>query len=200
MDEFGEACLQYLLIAHVPAFERAGFEVLDQDIGVGQQLQHDFSPLFTREVDHDPLLVAIHPFEVRRGLSDKRRSPASRFIARGRFELDDRGAMISDGLRAIRATEHATQIDDFQPLECSGFHAHDACSLCSGSSRSASSSDSGTSAPINARISYMASSAPMASGSRGRSLYRAIRWASPSLLKSGACFEASLAMKIAVHA
>src|SRR5471032_1755208 len=175
MDQFGETRLQYLLIAHVPALERAGFEVLDQDIGIGQQLHDDLASLFTREVDNDPLLVAIHPFEVRRGISDKRRTPAACFIACGRFELDDGGAMIGNGLCAIRATENAAQIDDFESLECAGFRAHAVCSDCLGNSRSASSSDSGTSATINARVSCATSSAPIASGSRGRSLYRAIR-------------------------
>src|SRR5471032_3065684 len=103
MDEFGEARLQYLLIAHVPALERAWFEVLDQDIGIGQQLHDDLASFFTRDVDDDSLLVAIHAFEVRSGVSDKRRTPAACFIACGRFELDDGGAMIGNGLRAIWA-------------------------------------------------------------------------------------------------
>ena len=50
--------LRQHVVAHAPAFERAGAEVLDQHVGLGDQLAGDVLPFGAAQVERDRALVA----------------------------------------------------------------------------------------------------------------------------------------------
>ena len=116
MNQLRETLAQIALVVHAPARERAGLEVFDQHVGVFEQLPQDVAAFFTRQIDRDALLVAVDAGEVPRGVTVERRPPAACFIAAGGFQFDDLGAVIGQCLRAVRAAEHAAEVDDFDAL------------------------------------------------------------------------------------
>jgi hypothetical protein len=117
MDQLRETLAQIALVVHAPAPERAGFEVFDQHVGIFQQLPQDRAAFIAREIDRDALLVAVHARKVPRGVAVERRPPTTRFVAVGRLELDHPRAVIGERLRAVRAAEHAAQVDHLDALQ-----------------------------------------------------------------------------------
>ncbi|MDR8955490.1 hypothetical protein FEP76_03997 [Burkholderia multivorans] len=175
VDQPRETRLQIACIVHPPARERTGLEVLDQHVGVLEQPPEDRAPFVARQVEREPFLVAVHAQEVPRGVARERRPPAARLVAAGRFDLDDRRTVVGERLRAVRAAEHAAQVDDLQAFQCATRSVHRSTS---GSRSSATSSDTG--APRSKASNAAASSSrdAGASGSTGRSLWRTSRCAS----------------------
>ena len=70
------------------------------------------------EIERDALLVAVDAEEVRALALEKRRSPGARVVAFARlFDLDDARAHVGEQHRAIRARQHARQVQDGDPAE-----------------------------------------------------------------------------------
>ncbi|MOA18616.1 hypothetical protein D3C78_1389460 [compost metagenome] len=119
MDQLGEGLAQGLE-AQAPLLQRAGLEVLDQHVGVGQQVAQQLLAGRLRQVQRHAFLVAVHADEVRRRVAQEGRAPSPRLIAAGRFDLQHVGAVVGQDLRAIRAAQHAGQVDHFAPGKRAG--------------------------------------------------------------------------------
>src|SRR3990167_2443587 len=108
VDQAREALAQRLFIADAPALQRADLEVLDQHVGVRQQLENDLAPFGLGQVDHDIALVAVQAVVVgRRAVVGKGWAPGAGLVASGRLDLDDLRAVVGQNLSTVRATEHA---------------------------------------------------------------------------------------------
>ena len=101
-----------------PFFHAAGFEILNQHISSLQHAQQLFTLLWVAQIKRCAALIAVQPKKVAgRALGIKRRAPAARFVAMRRLDLQNIRAMIRQDLRAIRATQDAGEVDDFDALE-----------------------------------------------------------------------------------
>ena len=98
--------------AQAPFLHRAGQEILDDDVGLFQQAQHDFARGFALEVQGDGGLVAVQAVEIRARPGNERRAVGARLVALRRLDLDHFRAVVGKDLRAQRAGEHAGQVDD----------------------------------------------------------------------------------------
>ncbi|MCY1202516.1 hypothetical protein D9M72_140060 [compost metagenome] len=99
------------LVSQAPFFQRAGLEVLDQHVGVGQQAAQQLLARRPGQVQRHAFLVAVHADEVRGGVAQEGRPPAPRLVAAGRLDLEHVRAVVGQDLRAIRAAQHAGQVD-----------------------------------------------------------------------------------------
>jgi hypothetical protein len=117
IDQLRELRLEHLLVADAPFLERAGLEVVDQDVGGLEQAQQHLAPLGLGEVERRHALVAVHADEVRRGAVAERRAPVAHLVALRRLDLDDVGAVVGEHLRAVGPAEHAGQVDDADAKE-----------------------------------------------------------------------------------
>src|SRR5690606_3584174 len=63
MHEAREALAQFFA-ANAPLFERAGLEILDEDVGAFKQLQKESAPRFLAEIERDAFLVAVQANEI----------------------------------------------------------------------------------------------------------------------------------------
>ncbi len=100
------------LPAEARAIHRAGLEVFDQHIGLGQQPVEHGPPLRVLEIDRHALLVAIDAEEVGALGADERRAPVARVVAlAGVLHLDHARAHVGQHHRAVRAGEHAGEIE-----------------------------------------------------------------------------------------
>jgi hypothetical protein len=113
VDEFGKFRAQGL-VADAPFVERAGFEILDQDVGsLEHPHQHGASAL-RGEVEPDRALVAVDADKIGRVLAVEGRSPVAHLVARRGLDLDHIGAVVGENLRAIGSAENARKIDHAQ--------------------------------------------------------------------------------------
>ena len=70
------------------------------------------------EIEREAFLVPVDAQEVGALLSEERRTPSTRVVAApGLLDLDDPGAHVGEHHRAVRAGQHARQIDDGQAGE-----------------------------------------------------------------------------------
>lgn len=104
--------LAQLLVPEAEALDGAGGEVLDEDIGLGEQGVKDLLALRVLEVEGEALLVAIEPDEVARHSVD-RRIVAAREIAGARpFDLDHPGPEVRELPRGERRRHGLLTADD----------------------------------------------------------------------------------------
>ena len=78
----------------------------------------DRAPFGLLEVERDAFLVAVDAEEVRALALEKRRAPRARVVALARlFDLDDARAHVGEQHRAIRARQHARQVENRDSVE-----------------------------------------------------------------------------------
>ena len=111
----GKRVSQRLLVPEAPFLERAGLEVLDQDVRLLEQAQQHLATLRSREVEPERALVSVDADEVRGVAVLERRPPVAHLVALRRLDLHDLGAVIGEHLRAVRPAEHSRQVDDDEP-------------------------------------------------------------------------------------
>ena len=93
------------------AREHAGPEVLDEDIGARDERVEHAASLGALEVERHALLVPVDAQEVSALAVDERRSPRARVVAAARMlDLDDPRAHVGEQHRAVRARQHARQV------------------------------------------------------------------------------------------
>ncbi|MCY1413738.1 hypothetical protein D9M71_291750 [compost metagenome] len=106
---------------HVPAqvefFQHAGAEILDQDVGLGQQALEYFAALGVLEVEGERLLVAGLHEPPQRGALVQLAPLAQRVAAIGRFDLDHFGAEFGTDTRGERPGDQGTEFDNFKAGE-----------------------------------------------------------------------------------
>jgi hypothetical protein len=108
-------------VVEAVASEPPGLEILNDEIGVADEVADRFPPLLAREVDLASQLAAIGCVEEGSaeigpvGVSDERRPPFAGVVARSRsLDLDDLGSEISEQLPAPGTGEDAGELDDTQ--------------------------------------------------------------------------------------
>ena len=70
------------------------------------------------EVERDAFLVAVDAEEVRALAFEKRRAPRSRVVAlAGLLDLDDARAHVGEQHRAVRAGQHAREVENGDTVE-----------------------------------------------------------------------------------
>src|SRR5699024_3006 len=104
MDESGVGRTQFLCSKAEP-FSGSGGEVLDEDIGRGDELVENLQPLGLLEVEGKALLVAIDPHKVARQPIDRGVIAAGEVAAPRAFDLDDSGAEVSQLSRGERSCD-----------------------------------------------------------------------------------------------
>ncbi len=100
------------------ALQGAGTEILDEHVCLLRQRPYVPLPLLGPQIDFDRLLQPVAAQEIGRIAVDLRRHPAARVVAPlGRLDLPDLRTKIRERLRATRAGEDATEIQNADPLE-----------------------------------------------------------------------------------
>src|SRR5689334_3893223 len=93
--------------------QRSRTEVLDEDVRLGGQAIERCAPVRMFEIERDAFLVAVDAQEVRAFTLEEWRAPRSSVIAFARLlDLDHARTHIGEQHRAVRAGEHARQIED----------------------------------------------------------------------------------------
>ena len=105
------------LVAHAPAFERAGAEVLDQHVGLLDQLACDVLALGAAQVERDRALVARLHLPPDGGAVLDQAPVAQRVAGAGRLDLDDVGAEFAERLAGERAGDQLAHLDHAQALQ-----------------------------------------------------------------------------------
>ena len=127
------------LVQRVPAvaqlLHRAGPEVLDDDVGLLEQLLEDRAVLVVLEVERDRFLAAVDRGEVGRLAVDERAVGAGVVAALGRLDLDHPGAHLRHQEGAVGAGEDARQVDDGDARQGAGGTLGHATVLASGLAR-----------------------------------------------------------------
>ena len=95
---------------------RTGLEVLDQDVGAGDQVFEIRATFAGGEVDHHGILAAVEPDEIA-ALSLCRRIVAARKIAFRPLHLDDMGARVGQPRAAERRGDRLFNGDDGQSFK-----------------------------------------------------------------------------------
>src|SRR5690606_18987960 len=114
-----------LLVSEPEPSHRAGQEVLDDDIGAGDEIACLLESFVGGQVDGHRLLVAVHTEEVGRLVADPGRSPVPGVVPEaGSFDLDDLRPEVGEQHGGVGAGEHATEVGDHQPLERTGKSGH----------------------------------------------------------------------------
>ena len=116
-----------LFVAEAVFGERADLEVLDQDIGLGDQLQRDLLALLLADIQRDRALVAVDADEVGAflGAGHERGREAARVVAGARpLDLDDIGAKVGQHLRAGRTRQHPGEVEYAQAFQRAGGVGH----------------------------------------------------------------------------
>jgi hypothetical protein len=108
------------LVAHAPAFERAGAEVLDQHVGLGDEPARDVLALGAAQVERERALVARLHLPPHRGAVLQQAPVAQRVAAAGRFDLDDVGAEFAERLAGEGPGDELAHLDDAQALQGAG--------------------------------------------------------------------------------
>src|SRR5207249_979655 len=107
--------------------DHARREILDEDVGVAREVEHDVAPAGLREVERDALLAGIDPREVgglvAAGL-ELVRAPTHLVALARPLHLDDPCSQVREQAGAVGAGEHAGQIEDDQAPEGQGIVAH----------------------------------------------------------------------------
>ncbi|MNS84577.1 hypothetical protein D3C72_1184090 [compost metagenome] len=101
VNQLRKAGLQVGFVVQPPFGHRAGNEVLDQHVGLFQQAQQHLAATWQGQVQPDGALAPVHRREVG-GVAVRidGRAQGARFVAGGRLDLDDAGALIRQHLGA----------------------------------------------------------------------------------------------------
>ena len=91
-----------------------GTEILDHDVGLGDQLQKQFPADLRLQVERQRALVAVQVLEVRAV------ARSAEIVIGGRFDLDHVGTEVGELSDAGRAGTHARQVEDTQRRERAG--------------------------------------------------------------------------------
>src|SRR5690606_15621493 len=99
--------------------ETANLEVLDQNVGITDEIEDEPTALFGVEIGGDRALAAVRGVEIGGvfgavGVVDEWRSPAARIVAFRALYLDHLGPEISEDLPRPRPCEHAGEFDDLE--------------------------------------------------------------------------------------
>src|SRR5437660_11549261 len=98
--------------------ERAGPEVLDDDVALGDESVEEGAAGWPLEIDRDALLVAIDAQKICALALDEGRTPRARIVAFSRLlDLDHARAHVGKQHGAVRTREHARQIENGDTLE-----------------------------------------------------------------------------------
>ncbi len=103
--------------------DRAGFQVLDEHVGLGEQLFQERLVLCLGQVEDDRFLAAVEPDEIS-ALALRQRVIAAREIALGPFDLDDARAGIREAARAQWGRHRLIHRNNEQAFEGEG-HQYD---------------------------------------------------------------------------
>ena len=132
MDDARVARAQ-LGIADAESVGGARAKVLHHDVRADTELLHERAPGVGGEVDRAASLPPVDREVVRSVGSHERRSPAARLVAAaGTLHLHDVRAEVGEEHRAVRAREHARQVDDSQAAERRGHARHGSERRCAG--------------------------------------------------------------------
>src|SRR5262249_41911834 len=112
----GRVAAPQLLDREAEARQRAGFQVLDQNIGLGDQGAKPLAILRSRKIEDDGFLATVQPDEIAR-LALRRIIIAARKIALRPLDLDDARARIGEAARAIGSRDRLLDGDDQETLE-----------------------------------------------------------------------------------
>src|ERR1700687_1566438 len=109
------------LVGEAKARERAGAEVLDDDIGpLDEPFEHAFA-IGVLEIDRHAALVAIDREVVGRDAPDAGRQPFARLVTGpGHLHLDHIRAVVAEHQRAVRTRERAREVEHAHAVQCSG--------------------------------------------------------------------------------
>src|SRR5262249_54834866 len=100
------------LEAEAQSLHGARPEILQHDVGPGDEPVENGLALRRLQVQREALLAAVHRHEVR-GLAARERWPAARVVAlAGLLDLEDLGAHVAQRHRAEWPREHAGEVDD----------------------------------------------------------------------------------------
>ncbi len=102
--------------------QAADLEILDHDIGVGDQCADAGDVRGLGEIGDDPALAAVASVEIRGGaravaLIDEGRSPGAGIVAGRALDLDHFGAKVGQHLPCPRPGQDAGEFDDLQAGE-----------------------------------------------------------------------------------
>ena len=102
-----------LRVAQAPALERAGAEVLDDDVGVGDETAEHVLALGRAEVERDPALVSVDDLGPEADAVLTRPMGAHR-VAPGVFDLDDVGAEVAQHGGRQGTGEQRRDVEDLE--------------------------------------------------------------------------------------
>ena len=120
-----------LLVGHAPALERAGAEVLDQHVGLGDQAPGDVLALGAAQVERDRALVAALHLPPHRGAVLHEAPVAQRVAGARGLDLDDVGAEVAERLAGEGAGDQLPHLDDLEPGQGVGLHGLHVLALAS---------------------------------------------------------------------
>ena len=103
-----------------PAVERARPEILDQNVGIGDQPAEQVAAGGLAEIQRDASLVAIGDLPPQRLAVLVRRQRAQRIARARHLHLDDLGAIVAQQTGSERPGDHGGDVDDFQPTKRAG--------------------------------------------------------------------------------
>ena len=107
-----------VLVSEAQPLDRARTEVLDDHVAASCERQRRLAVGGVLEIERDASLAAIDSYEVGRVRARERRPPPAGLIAgAGLLDLDHLGPQIGQHHRAVRARQHARQIEHAQARE-----------------------------------------------------------------------------------
>jgi hypothetical protein len=104
------------LMPQPQAVQRAGAEVLDQNVGAGRQIAGDLQPAGRFEVEADRLLAPV----VHREIACARSGQAAGGVAADRLDADHLGAQAREDMARRRAHHHMGEFNDAQTSQSPG--------------------------------------------------------------------------------
>ncbi len=108
-------------VVHAVFRQPTDLEVLDQDIGIGDEFAHPRLPVGTGQIHHLRGLAPVTRMEIGgRCIAlpfDERRAPPAGVIALRCLDLENLGTQIGQRLTGPRAGQNARQFDDLDPFE-----------------------------------------------------------------------------------
>ena len=134
IDQLGELLGQAGIIH--PVFRKpTGFEILDQDIGIGQKLFHLGLTFIGGQIDHNRRFAPIGRMEIRGRFIlvafNERRPPLAGVVARRALYFDDLAAQIRKGLAGPGACQNTSQLNNLEPCQRGRHYSSNAASMIS---------------------------------------------------------------------
>ena len=114
----GRVDLLYVLVGQVEVGHHVGGEVLNDDVGVGGQLQEDLLRFFVAQVEGQAALVAVDVQEIRGLFPDEGRPPLAGVVPNpGALDFDDIGAVVAQHEGAEGTRQGAGQVEHFDAFQ-----------------------------------------------------------------------------------